>query len=235
MPHIALIGDHSESVSAHRAIPIALAQANRELDCAVTWQWIATRDLPTALAGFARFRAIWAVPGSPYENTAGVLAAIRWARESGRPFLGTCGGFQHALIEFARNVLGLSAADHAETNPDATELVVTRLTCSLVEKSEDLRFLAGSALHRIYRAASAREGYRCNYGPADSYRDRFEAAGLRFTAFDAEGEPRAAELASTVHPFFIGTLFQPERAALRQETPPIVHAFVQAINLQPSL
>ncbi|MEO7598840.1 MAG: hypothetical protein ABIV50_07905, partial [Opitutus sp.] len=148
---------------------------------------------------------------------------------SGRPFLGTCGGFQHALIEFARNVLGINEADHAETNPNADALVVTRLTCSLIEQTGELRLLPGSELHRIYGSTATHEGYHCNYGPAVSFRERFEAAGLWFTAFDPNGEPRAAELASSAHPFFIGTLFQPERAALRGETPPVVRAFVQAV------
>jgi len=58
---------------------------------------------------------IWCVPGSPYANESAVIGAIRWARESGIPFLGTCGGFQHAVLEFARNVMGLSAAEHAAT------------------------------------------------------------------------------------------------------------------------
>src|SRR5437667_11486922 len=111
---IALVGDYSPEVIAHRAIPRALELA---------------RDLQT-------FSAIWLVPASPYENMDGALAAIRFARETRRPFLGTCGGFQHALIEFARNVAGITAADHEETNPASGTLVVTRLRCSLVEQSK---------------------------------------------------------------------------------------------------
>ena len=68
---------------------------------------------------------MWCVPGSPYHSAEGALAAIRFAREKRRVFLGTCGGFQHALIEFARNVLGVSQAEHAETAPTAPDLVVT--------------------------------------------------------------------------------------------------------------
>jgi CTP synthase (UTP-ammonia lyase) len=87
---------------------------------------------------------------------------------------------------------------------------------------------AGSRLREIYGAESAREGYHCNYGVSEIHRVALERAGLRFTAFDERGEIRAAELPRSVHPFFIGTLFQPERAALRGETPPLVRAFVQA-------
>jgi len=228
MTQIALIGDYSAAVPAHQAIPLALERVERECQLGLSWQWIPTRDLRHASSDLATFSGIWAVPASPYENTVGVLDAIRWARETNRPFLGTCGGFQHALIEFARNVLHVSDADHAETNPAGDQLVVTRLACSLVEQTGPLRFTAGSRLREIYDVDTAREGYRCNYGPSLAFRAQFEAAGLRFTAVDENDEPRAAELSPDVHPFFLGTLFQPERAALRGETPPLVRAFAHA-------
>ncbi len=228
MSHIALVGDYSASVPAHQAIPLALERINRESALNVSWRWVATRDLHDAPADLSSFSGVWAVPASPYENTAGALDAIRWARETKRPFLGTCGGFQHALIEFARDVLDIAEADHAETSPNGDQLVVTRLACSLVEQTGPLRFVPGSRIHQIYGTDSAHEGYRCNYGPNRAFRSQFEAAGLQFTALDEAGEPRAAELSTTLHPFFIGTLFQPERAALRGETPPLVRAFVRA-------
>jgi CTP synthase (UTP-ammonia lyase) len=228
MSHIALIGDYSASVPAHQAIPLALERVNRECQLNVSWRWVATRDLHHAASDLADFSGIWAVPASPYENTAGVLEAIRWARENRRPFLGTCGGLQHALIEFARDVLGMTQADNAETNPTGGQLIITRLPCSLVDQSGPVHLAPGSRIRQIYGKGFALEGYRCNYGPNPSFRSQFEAAGLHFTAFDESGEPRAAELPATVHPFFIGTLFQPERAALRGETPPVVCAFVQA-------
>ncbi len=225
---IALVGDYSPDVIAHRAIPVALKLASSELSADIVGEWVHTRDISDAARDLAGYAGVWAVPASPYANTAGALDAIRWARETKRPFLGTCGGFQHALIEFARNVLKLSAADHGETNPTGEELVVTRLACSLVETSTSLRLAAGSRIREIYGRDSVVEGYRCNYGPNAAFIDRFQAAGLRFTAWDEAGEPRAAELTPTAHPFFIGTLFQPERAALRGETPLLVRAFVAA-------
>ncbi len=226
---IALIGDYSPAVAAHRAIPRALELACAKTKRDATWQWVDTRDVKNAARDLKKFSAVWLVPASPYENTAGALDAIRFARETARPFLGTCGGFQHALIEFARNVLGLAHADHAETNPRGGTLVVTPLACSLVEQTGALRLAPGSLLRAAYRRATATEGYHCNYGPAADHRAAFERAGLRFTAFDEAGEIRAAELPVTRHPFFVGTLFQPERAALRGETPPLVAAFVRAV------
>lgn len=227
MPRLALIGDYREEVVAHQAIPQALALARRQTGVDIQWDWIATHTLSDAPAQLAAHAGIWCVPGSPYAHTAGALAAIRFAREKQRPFLGTCGGFQHALIEFARNVLGVATADHAETAPAARDLVVTALTCSLVGQQGDIVFTPGSQLDRIFGGEVAREGYHCNYGPNPAFRSRFEAAGLRFTGFDREAQVRACEL--TGHPFFIGTLFQPERAALAGRSHPLIEAFVRAL------
>jgi CTP synthase (UTP-ammonia lyase) len=225
---VALIGDYSPKVVAHRAIPLALALARDAVPAGVSWEWIQTRDLGEPSLQLQRFSGLWVVPASPYENTAGVLSAIRWARESKIPLLGTCGGFQHMLIEFARHVVGLSNADHAETHPDGSVLVVSRLACPLVEKTGAIHFTPGSRLHAIYHRASAEEGYRCNYGLNAAYRAAVERAGLQFTAHDEAGEARGAELPESIHPFFIGTLFQPERAALRDELPPLARAFARA-------
>jgi CTP synthase (UTP-ammonia lyase) len=235
---IALIGDYSADVLAHRAIPRAFELACASVGgvgvaesvsfSAFSWKWIPTRNLTHPSRDLEEFAAIWVVPASPYENMAGVLAAIRFARETRRPMLGTCGGFQHLLIEFARNVAGIAAADHAETNPNSDALVVAPLSCSLVEKTGSLRFMPDSLIAKAYGGTRATEGYHCNYGLNARFRDSLEQAGLRFTAFDDAGDVRAAELPSSVHPFFVGTLFQPERAALRGEPPPLVRAFVAA-------
>jgi CTP synthase (UTP-ammonia lyase) len=223
---IALVGDYSERHTAHRAIPKALEMARDRLGADVRWEWVATRRIGDADRDLAGFAAVWLVPASPYENTPGAIDAVRWARAGGRPFLGTCGGFQHALLEFGRHVAGIAGADHAETNPDGPELVVARLSCSLVEKSGTVHFAEGSLLRSAYGRASATEGYRCNYGFNPAYRPAFEAAGLRFTAWDDSGDIRGAELPG--HPFFVGVLYQPERAALRGEVPPPVLALVNA-------
>ena len=224
---IAVIGDYSPGVPAHLAIPKALELARAASGRDIAWRWIETRALRAPADGLAEYAGICVAPASPYANMAGVLEAIRWAREQGRPFLATCGGFQHALIEFGRNVAGLAGADHAETAPDAQILLVTRLACSLVEKSGAVRLVPGSRLRAAYGADEATEGYRCNYGLNPTYQRALEEAGLRFTAFDGEGAVSAAELPG--HPFFVGTLFQPERAALRGELPPVVKVFVDAV------
>ncbi len=227
MRTIALIGDRHPEVVAHRAIPRALALAAQNIGIDLAWDWVDTDTITDAARQLPGYRGIWCVPASPYRSMDGALAAIRFARETQRPFLGTCGGFQHALIEFARDAVAIAGADHAETNAAAADLVVTPLACSLVGQHGDITFTPGSQLAHIFAGQAAREGYHCNYGPNPAYRTRFEAAGLRFTGFDAEGQIRAMELPG--HPFFIGTLFQPERSALQDHRHPLIEAFVRTV------
>ena len=228
MVTIALVGDYSPDVLAHRAIPEALRLAGKELGLEVHGRWIHTTDAEPAERSLRDAAGIWLTPASPYASMLGALAAACFAREQRRPFLGTCGGFQHALIDFARNVAGCPDADHAETNTGAAMPIVARLSCSLVERTGSVHFIPGSLIAGAYGAAAAVEGYHCNYGPNPAYRALLEGAGLRFTAFDAEGAVRGAELPTSHHPFFVGTLFQPERAALLGATPPLVRAFIAA-------
>ncbi|MDB6169958.1 MAG: synthase [Verrucomicrobia bacterium] len=225
---IALVGDYSPGVIAHQAIPRALELAAAAEGRQVTWDWRHTASIPDTGHELDDFAAVWVVPASPYARPEGALSAIRWARENRRPLLASCGGFQHLLIEFARHCAGIDGADHGETNPAGDRLVVAALACSLVEQEGPIRFSTGSLLRRWYGRDTATEGYHCRYGLNAAYRAQLEAAGLRFTAFDDEGEIRGAELPAAVHPFFVGTLFQSERAALRGEIPPLARALVRA-------
>jgi CTP synthase (UTP-ammonia lyase) len=224
---VALIGDYDESIVAHRAIPLALKLAINDLRADVSWEWLPSRELrPNVEAQLEPYAGVWCVPGSPYTNTAGVIEAVRFARLHERPFLGTCGGFQHAMLEYAQAVSGIDAM-HAETSPDAEDPVIAPLVCGLLEVSGGLHFERRSQLRAIYGRESASEEYHCNYGLNPLYADRLKIGRLRIAARDVEGSVRAVELA--YHPFFIGTLFQPERAALRDQLPSLVRPFVAAV------
>jgi len=166
------------------------------------------------------------VPASPYRDTEGALAAIRFAREAPRPFLGTCGGFQHALLEYARSVLGWADAEHGENAPTGNRLVITPLSCSLVEVGGNLRFDPDSRLARAYGCLESREEYHCRFGLNPALAQELTSGRLRAVGWDESGEVRAVELDG--HPFFVATLFQPERAALQSRLPPAVRAFVAA-------
>ncbi len=222
---IGIVGDRNDTITAHRALPLALRAASDELRVDVRSEWLPTEAIggPGQLAAFD---GLWCVPGSPYRSMDGALCAIRHARTSGVPFLGTCGGFQHALVEYARGVLGWSDADHAESAPDAARAVIAPLACALVEVTNVLRLVPGSKLAAAYGALTTVEGYHCSYGLNPRFREAVTAGPLRGTAADESGEVRAVELDG--HPFFVGTLFQPERAALAGRTPPLVLAFAAA-------
>jgi CTP synthase (UTP-ammonia lyase) len=224
---IALVGDYDPSVTAHQAIPLALKLAADYHHVTVEGVWIHTSQIESAERTLASYDGVWCVPATPYINAQGALEAIRVARERAIPFLGTCGGFQHALIEYARNTQGLVEADHAETDPHASVPLIVPLTCSLVEKEMELVLAEASLIYRSYGTARIVEGYRCSYGPNPKYEQELFAGPLRATAHDLDGEIRAAELHG--HPFFVGTLFQPERRSLKGELPPLVRDFVGSV------
>jgi len=224
---IGLVGDYDAGVTAHRAIPEALALASRALGIPVVEEWIATDTLAGGVSGaLAACQGIWCVPASPYRSEAGALLAIRYAREQRRPYLGTCGGFQHAVLEYARQVAGMTEAAHAENDPEASTPVIAQLRCGLVETDGEVRIEPGSRLAGAYGIDHATETYHCRYGLNPRFESILAGGPLRITARDAAGEVRAVELDG--HPFFVATLFQPERAALSGRAHPVVNAFVSA-------
>ncbi|WP_434628923.1 CTP synthase [Pseudomonas sp. Z1-29] len=223
--HIALIGDHDPQITAHRAIPLALELAGERTGCDIGFQWLAT-DLIVDDTLLDNFDGIWCVPGSPYRNESGALRAIRFAREQRRPFLGTCGGLQHAVLEYARNVLGWTNAAHGETSPEAERALLTPLSCALIETIDSLQLEVDSLIAKAYGCATAFEGYRCRFGVNPHFEKDLLNGHLHAVARDSAGDLRAVELRD--HPFFVATLFQPERAALEGRVPPLVKAFVEA-------
>jgi CTP synthase (UTP-ammonia lyase) len=227
---IGLIGDFNPQVKAHVAIPQALALAAQEIKQEVEVNWLATTLLEhspeTLRSGYS---ALWCVPASPYASMEGALTAIRFAREQGIPFLGTCGGSQHALIEYARNVLSLTEADHAESNPSTSLPLIAPLLCALVEASDTVLLKPGSRIAAIYGVEAIVEQYHCSFGLNSQYLSLFEQSGLHITGVANNGEARAFEL--NEHPFFIGTLFQPERSAFAGVVHPLIKAFLQAVAI----
>ena len=225
---IALVGDHDPAVTAHAAIPRALSLASESVGAPVEGTWVGTETIDPERVGdrLADCDGVWVVPASPYRSFDGALAAIRHAREGGVPFLGTCGGFQHAVVEFARHVLGHGDADHAESNPDAALPLVAPLSCSLVGARGRVHLHNGGRAREAYGAASAEEAYHCSYGVNPAHAHLLAGSALRVTGVDDAGEVRVVELAG--HPFFVATLFQPERAALAGAAHPLVDAFAAA-------
>ena len=225
---IALVGNRSQSVRAHTRVPAIVEALRRRDGIVVDPYWIPSEDAedPSVLEGFD---GIWIVPGSPYRSAEGAVAAARFARERGVPFLGTCGGFQHAVLMLARDLSGIAGAAHAEYGPEG-ELVVVALECSLAGHEGAIHSAPGSRLRSFMGVERSLERYHCSYGIATDAIVTLEAAGVIFGAHDQDGAPRALELAE--HPFFLGTLFQPELAGDGTRAHPVIRAFAEATTLR---
>jgi len=223
-PRIALVGDRSANVRAHARIPVIIDALLGREGIALDPYWIATPD--AAECDLRGFDAVWLAPGSPYASADGAFAAVRTAREQGIPFLGTCGGFQHALIEYARHVCGLPGVENAEVAPDAAEQLIVPLECSLKGHEEAVMVVPGTLAAKISGAGRRTERYHCSYGLNPEYMEALTGSGLRFSGFDDSGQVRIAELPG--HPFFMGTLFQPELQGDGTQPHQIIRAFAVA-------
>ena len=222
---LAVVGDRSPDVVSHSRIPLLLDALAGQDRLVLDAYWIPSEEAAADAAAVRGFDAVWVVPGSPYRSEAGVLSAIRTAREEGIPFLGTCGGFQHALLEYARHVCGLTRVAHAENEPGAEDFLIEPLACSLVGHEGTVVIEPGSLAQSVMNAERSVERYFCAYGPT-RHLDTLRAHGLRFSGHDEDGHVRIAELPG--HPFFLATLFQPELAGDGSRPHPIVRAFARA-------
>ncbi len=223
---IAVVGDYGAERPTHKATQQALEHAVRP---PLRFEWLATEAAEKMDdAELASYAGLLIAPGSPYLSMDGALKAIRVAREQEVPLLGTCGGFQHAVVEFVRDVLGITEADHEESSPGACELAVTRLPASLAEQMHEVFFEPGSRVAAIYEAPAAVEPFFCSFGLNPKYRAGVEERGLVISGTGADGTARVLEL--PVHPFFIATLYVPQ-ARYRPDNPhPLVTAFVAAVG-----
>ena len=221
---IAVIGEFTPTFQPHVATAAAIEHSRAALGADVEYEWIPSEDVDVGI--FLRFGGIWIAPGSPYGNMAKVLAAIRHARQHGVPCFGTCGGFQHMVIEYARNVLACEEAQHAEYDPGASDLFITELTCSLAGREMTLQLRPGSRAAAIYGCESVTEEYYCNFGVNPDKVSLLKTGALEVTGSDAEGEVRVIELPG--HPFFIGTLFVPQTRSRPGRPHPLVTSFVDA-------
>jgi CTP synthase (UTP-ammonia lyase) len=229
-PRMALVGDRSLDVQAHARIPgiVDFVNASSGDPIEVYWLHSSSVSQPSDITGFD---GVWVVPGSPYENMDGVLAAIEGARSWRIPFLGTCGGFQHLLLEFARNVCGLSGVAHAEVAPDAEQPLITPLDCSLLGEEATVVVAPGTKAAEAMGAGPVTERYFCRFGLNLDYLQVLVANGLVFSGRDDRGDPRIAELPG--HPFFVGSLFQPELSSGPGWAHPLIVAFAAAVREHP--
>jgi CTP synthase (UTP-ammonia lyase) len=226
-PRLALVGDRSASVQAHAKIPALIEALAGSAGPAIETYWLHS----TAISGpddVAGFDGIWVIPGSPYQNADGVLAAIQAARTGGIPLLGTCGGFQHLLLEFARDVCGLAEVENAEQNPDAAQQLIVPLECSLFGEEATVVITPGTIAADVMGPGPTTERYFCRYGLNPGYLEVLQSHGLVFSGHDERGEVRVAELPG--HPFCVASLFQPELSSDPTWVHPLIAAFAAAVR-----
>jgi len=220
--NVGIIGDYNPQFALHKTTTDALEQAGVLLSAKIAVDW-----LPTDRShDYRRFAGLFCSPGSPYRDLNGSLEGIRFAREHGVPFIGTCAGFQHAVLEFARNVLGATDAMHAEYDANASNLFLIPLTCSPRGKQMEVLISPGSKAAKFYGANRAVEAYYCNFGLNPAHEQEIIAGGMAITGRDADGEARIIELPS--HPFFVGTLFVPQANSNLGSCHPLIVEFCRA-------
>jgi len=235
---IGILGDFNADFRSHHATNDSLQHAAKKLDMKVESEWLPTPSLttPDAEKKLETFDGLWASPGSPYKSFDGMLKGIEFARRRDWPFLGTCGGFQYAFIEFARNVLNIKDADTAENNSGSKNVVIYPVACAVPDRKNnapklsgavpEIKLRPGSYLQSFYNKDTVTEEFFCNFEINPDFEWTTMEAGFPVVARGPEGEIRAIE--SPTHRFYVATLFQPQLSSAEKRPHPLILAFVQA-------
>lgn len=225
MVHIGILGDYKQKSEAHIATDLCLNIASSRLGVAVHAEWIPTKAIGST--PFDCFNA-FIVNTGVYEDRNAILNALRRARELKIPTLATCGGFQHMIIEFARNVLGLHSVGHAEFDCNLNSHIIVPLECSLRGQTGSISVAKGSQVESLYGASESTENFYCSFGINENYLQALQQSPLRIAATDEHRRVRATELSE--HPFFIGTLFVPQARALTGTSHPLIEGLIRCAS-----
>ena len=123
-------------------------------------------------------------------------------------------------------MLGIDGAEHEETAPNASRLVISKLACSLAGTSQVVRIVPGTLAHQAYGKGDVVEQFRCSYGINPEYRDTIEDGTLKVAGLGPDGEVRVIEL--TGHRFFIATLFLLQLSSSAEAPHPLIGAYLKA-------
>jgi CTP synthase len=235
---IGLIGKYVELKDSYKSISEAFIHAGVENNCKVELEWIHSEFLTdeNIKDKLGNLKGILVAPGFGNRGIDGKIAAIRFARENKIPFLGICLGMQCAVIEFARNVIGLKDAHSREMNPATSSPVI-----DLLESQKNIHHMGGtmrlggydceldenSLAFRIYGKKRIRERHRHRYEFNNEYRKVFQEHGMMLSGINPEVDlVEIIELPS--HPFFIGVQFHPEYLSTVENPHPLFIHFVKA-------
>ena len=230
---IALVGKYVTLPDAYLSVAEALRHAHR-LGRHIEIQWVKAEELGDNAAEVLSGASGILVPGGfGTRGLEGKMAAIRFARENGVPFLGLCLGMQMAVVEFARHVLGLHLADTAEVDPETPDAVIHLMPDQDLDSlggtmrlgAYDCRLREGSISARAYGEGLIHERHRHRYEFNNAYTQAFEEHGLRDSGRNPQRD--LVEIVNWTDPFFLAVQFHPEfRAAWTG--PPLFRAFIEA-------
>lgn len=232
---IGILGDFDRGKHSHWATEAALFHAAAKLEIGVEPHWVSTPAAEADAAGALGFAdGVWGAPGSPFASAQGMLRGIQHARRNGTPYLGTCAGFQYALIELTRDLLGIADADTAESAPLSDHTVITPVQCAVPQAQRGPRLSGsarvliepGSVLAALCKEPELQAEFFCSYEVNAAFEARWREVGIRFGARGVDGAVRALELPA--HRFFLATLFQPQLSSSFERPHPIVLGFLQA-------
>ncbi|MEX0666038.1 MAG: CTP synthase [Acidimicrobiia bacterium] len=237
---IGLVGKYVNLPDAYLSVVEALRHGGYACGARVEIDWIASDDAEGLLAE-GRLRELdgIVIPGGfGFRGIEGKIAAAGYAREQAIPYLGLCLGMQCAVIEFARNVCGLTDANSSEFNPRTLHPVI-----DLMDEQRDVvelggtmrlglypaRLEPGSIVHAAYGEDLVYERHRHRYEVNNRYRSRFEEAGLVCSGTSPDGRlVEFIELSVDQHPFFVSTQAHPEFQSRPDRPHPLFAAFVRA-------
>ncbi|MBI1344558.1 MAG: CTP synthase [Terrimonas sp.] len=239
--NIGLIGKYVELQDAYKSILEAFVHAGAMNECKVQVQYIHSEFItPENVAEkLSSLDGLLVAPGFGHRGIEGKITAVKYARESGLPFFGICLGMQMAVIEFARNVLGLKNAHSREMDPDATEAVidmmeeqkkVTKMGGTMRLGAYPCDIKEGTLAHKIYGAVQISERHRHRYEFNDQYLELFEKKGMIASGKNPQtGLVEIMEIAG--HPFFIGVQYHPELKSTVENPHPLFVHFVAASKI----
>ena len=229
---LAIIGEFNPSFRPHVATNEAIEHSKQSLGIQVEVGWVSTDYIVDNFNSIIdTYNGFWIAPGSPYKSMTGALEIIKYARLNNVPTLGTCGGFQHMVIEFARNILNIRDAEHAEYDPYASKLVVNPLSCAMAGQTLEIKLNdKTSKVFEIFGTEKINEKYYCNFGLNPDYQNELDKNGFKIVGTDDLKEARILEL--TNHPFFIATLFVPQDNSTFDKPHTLITNFIKIINEQ---
>lgn len=235
---IALVGKYVSLHDAYKSIVESFIHAGAANEVKVNLRWVYSGDVTNENAAslLGGVDGILVAPGFGERGTEGKIAATRYARENGIPFLGICLGMQMAVVEFARDVLGLKQAHSSEIDPTTPDPVIDLMESQkeITDKGGTMRLGAwqcsvakDSKAYQIYQCEEINERHRHRYELNLKYLDAIEQAGMKATGRNADtGLVDIVEIPS--HPWFFGVQFHPEYRSKVEAPHPLFVGFVKA-------